>query len=229
MVLQLKNVTKKYGSKTALDGVSFDIGEGSITGLLGPNGSGKTTLIKIINNLITDYTGSVLVCGQPLGIGAREKISYLPDKEYLRREMRISTVIGMYSDFFRDFDRSKALEMLGTVKLEPGMRISTLSKGMNEKLQLVLTMSRAASLYVFDEPIAGVDPAARDFILDTIIRNYREEASILISTHLISDIEHLIDRVIFIKEGRIALDRDSDGLRGEQGKSVDQIFREVFR
>ena len=229
MVLQIQNLTKKYGAKQALNNVSFEIGEGTITGLLGPNGSGKTTLIKIINNLITDYTGKVLVCGQPLGIGAREKISYLPDCEFLRREIRISTAIDMYDDFFSDFDRMKAGEMLKTVKLEPKMRINTLSKGMNEKLQLVLTMSRAASLYIFDEPIAGVDPAARDFILDTIIRNYREEASILISTHLISDIEHLIDRVIFIKEGSVVLDKESDTLRGEQGKSVDQIFREVFR
>lgn len=228
-ILTIRNVSKQYPGKTALDNVNFEVHAGQIVGLLGPNGSGKTTLIKIINTLITNYTGEVLVCGQPLGIQSKAVLSYLPDLEFLRKDMKISSLLSMYGDFFSDFDKTKAQEMLKLVGLLESAKVRTLSKGMNEKLQLVLTMSRKAMLYIFDEPIAGVDPAARDFILETIIRNYNEQGAILFSTHLISDVEGVISRAIFIKDGRVILNAEADALRAERGKSIDQIFREEFR
>lgn len=228
-ILSVQNICKSYPGKTALSNVSFEVGAGQIVGLLGPNGSGKTTLIKIINTLITNYTGEVRVCGQPLGIHSKAKISYLPDADFLRKDMRIATLVRMYGDFFADFDQVKAREMLKLVNLQENSTVRTLSKGMNEKLQLVLTMSRKAMLYVFDEPIAGVDPAARDFILETIIRNYNEQGAILFSTHLISDVEGVITRAVFLKDGSVILDGEADALRAERGKSIDQIFREEFK
>lgn len=228
-ILTVKNVRKSYGKKLALDGLSFDIAPNQIVGLLGPNGSGKTTVIKLINTLITDYEGEILICGNPPGIESKKQISYLPDKPFLRSDLKIKTAVDMYADFYADFDRKKALQMLGTMKLEPDMRIKSLSKGMTEKLQLVLVMSRAAKLYIFDEPIAGVDPAARDFILETIIKNFIDGASLLISTHLISDVEKFLDRALFIREGKIILDEQADSLREREGKSIDQIFREGFK
>jgi ABC-2 type transport system ATP-binding protein len=228
-ILSINNVSKKYNKKVALENVSFEIQSGQIVGLLGPNGSGKTTLIKIINTLITNYTGTVSVCGHAPGIASKGLTSYLPDVEFLRKDIRISTALKMYADFFSDFDITKAREMLVLVKLDERAIIRTLSKGMKEKLQLVLTMSRKAMLYIFDEPIAGVDPAARQFILDTIIRNYNENGAILFSTHLITDVEGIITRAIFLKEGRIVLDGDADAIRAERGMSIDQLFREEFR
>ena len=228
-ILSVRGVGKSYPNLTALNNVSFEVYAGQIVGLLGPNGSGKTTLIKIINTLITNHTGEVRVCGQPLGVGSKAAISYLPDTAYLRRDMSIASLLGMYSDFFPDFDIAKAREMVRMVGLQETLRVRVLSKGMNEKLQLVLTMSRQAMLYIFDEPIAGVDPAARDFILNTIIRNYNEKGAILFSTHLISDVEGVISRAIFLKNGQVILDGEADALRAERGLSIDQIFREEFR
>lgn len=228
-ILSVRNVSKRYPKTEALTDVSLELGAGQITGLLGPNGSGKTTLIKIINTLITDHTGEVTVCGKPLGVGSKALVSYLPDLEFLRKDMKIASILDMYADFFADFDLAKAREMIGLVGLREEARVRTLSKGMHEKLQLVLTMSRKAMLYIFDEPIAGVDPAARDYILDTIIRNYNEQGAILFSTHLISDVEGVISRAVFLQNGRVILDGEADALRAEHGKSIDQIFREAFR
>lgn len=228
-ILKVSNVTKFYGSKKALNSLSFNVEKGSITGLLGPNGSGKTTIIKIINSLIDDFTGEVLICGEKISTSTKESISYLPDVDFLRTDMKISNTINMYSDFFKSFDKVKALEMLKVVGLDETNRIKQLSKGNKEKLQLVLTMARQAKLYIFDEPIAGVDPASRDFIIDTIIKNYHEDGSILISTHLISDIEHVIDKVIFIKNGDKVLDDDAENIRLKNKKSIDAVFREVFK
>jgi len=229
LILQVKNVSKSYMKNKALDGVSFDVCAGQTVGLLGPNGSGKTTLIKIINTLITDYSGEILVCGNKLGIESKKNISYLPDVEFLRTDMKINSTVSLYKDFFDDFDVVKAKEMLKIVNLEKNMQIREMSKGMREKFQLVLTMARKAKLYIFDEPIAGVDPAARDFILETIIKNYNEEGAILFSTHLISDVEPILSRVLFLKNGRIIIDGDVDDLRESRKKSIDQIFREEFK
>ncbi len=228
-VLQVTEVKKSYRRNEVLRGVSFAIYPGQIVGLLGPNGSGKTTLIKIINTLITDYKGDVTVVGNPIGISSKRVISYLPDTSFVRPEFRISRMLDFYTDFFPDFDRAKAVEMLTAVGLEQTAFIKTLSKGMQEKLQLVLTMARQAKLYIFDEPIAGVDPAARDFILNTIIRNYSENAAILFSTHLISDAEPILSRVLFLKDGQIYINDDADALRESRGMSIDKVFREEYK
>lgn len=227
--LIIKDVVKRYGKMPALNGLSFTIEPGQIVGLLGPNGSGKTTLIKLINTLMTDYTGEILVCGHKPGIESKKRVSYLPDLNFLRTDLKIKTTLSMFSDFFADFDREKAVGMLEAMQLDPNQRVSALSKGMKEKLQLVLVMSRAAKLYILDEPIAGVDPAARDIILETILKNFNKDASLLISTHLISDVENILDRVLFIRDGKIILDGMADNLREERGLSVDQIFREGFK
>ncbi len=228
-VLKVSNVSKFYDKKQVLKNLSFSVQNGSIAGLLGPNGSGKTTLIKIINSLIDDFSGEIEVCNKKISVETKEMISYLPDVDFLRQDMKIKTIIEMYSDFFKSFDRVKAREMLKAVGLDETNYIKELSKGNKEKLQLVLTMAREAKLYIFDEPIAGVDPAARDFIIDTIIKNYHEDGSILISTHLISDIEHVIDKVIFIKNGEKVLDDDGENIRIKNNKSIDAVFREVFK
>ncbi|MCL2322133.1 MAG: ABC transporter ATP-binding protein [Oscillospiraceae bacterium] len=228
-ILKVSNVTKFYGIKKALNDLSFSVEKGSITGLLGPNGSGKTTLIKIVNSLIDDFTGEVSICGEKISTSTKEFISYLPDVDFLRTDMKIISTLNMYSEFFKSFDKVKALEMLKVVGLDEKDRIKQLSKGNREKLQLVLTMARQAKLYIFDEPIAGVDPAARDFIIETIIKNYHEDGSLLISTHLISDIEHIIDKVIFIKNGEKVLDDDAENIRLKNNKSIDGVFREVFK
>ncbi len=228
-ILKVSNVSKFYGRKQALNNLSFNVEKGSITGLLGPNGSGKTTIIKIINSLIDDYSGEVLICNKKIGTNTKELISYLPDVDFLRNDMKIKSTVDMYSDFFKSFDKVKAHEMIKVVGLDETNRIKELSKGNKEKLQLVLTMSRQAMLYIFDEPIAGVDPAARDFIIDTIIKNYHEDGALLISTHLISDIEHIIDKVIFIKDGVKVLDDDGENIRVNHNKSIDAVFREVFK
>ena len=228
-ILTVKNVSKSYASHQALTDVSMTIEKGQIVGLLGPNGSGKTTLIKIINTLITEYTGEILICGSKPGIPTKKRVSYLPDADFLRKDISIRGAVSMYADLFADFDKTKCAEMLKVVKLDPKMRISTLSKGMKEKLHLVLTMARQASLYVFDEPIAGVDPAARDFILDTIIKNYNEDGAILFSTHLIGDVEAVLSHFVFIKEGRIVMSGDTDETREKTGQSIDRLFREEFK
>lgn len=224
-----KNLTKRYGSKLALDNVSLSLESGKIIGLLGPNGSGKTTLIKILNQLTSPTSGEVLVAGNPLCVQTKSLISYLPDRMYLGNWMLVSDAINFFSDFYTDFDRSRAQDMLAKLNIRLSDTIRAMSKGTKEKLQLILVMSRRAALYCLDEPIAGVDPAARDYILSTILNNYDPDASILISTHLISDVENILDEVIFIRNGSVVLQSAVDDLRIQKGKSVDHVFREVFK
>lgn len=224
-----RNLTKRYGSKFALNNVSLSIESGKIVGLLGPNGSGKTTLIKILNQLITPTSGEVLIGGSPLTVETKAMISYLPDRMCLGNWMHVADAINFFADFYTDFDRSRAQDMLDKLHIRPSDTIRAMSKGTKEKLQLILVMSRRAALYCLDEPIAGVDPAARDYILSTILNNYDPDATILISTHLISDVENILDEVIFIREGSILLQSSVDDLRIQNGKSVDHVFREVFK
>lgn len=224
-----KNLTKRYGSKLALDNVSLSLESGKIIGLLGPNGSGKTTLLKILNQLTIPTSGEVLVAGNPLCVQTKSLISYLPDRMYLGNWMQVSDAINFFSDFYADFDRSRAQDMLAKLNIRLSDTIRAMSKGTKEKLQLILVMSRRAALYCLDEPIAGVDPAARDYILSTILNNYDPDAAILISTHLISDVENILDEVIFIRNGSVVLQSAVDDLRIQNGKSVDHVFREVFK
>lgn len=228
-VVRCLGLTKKYGGLIALNSVDLSIESGKIIGLLGPNGSGKTTLIKIINGLLTPTSGTVTIDGDLPGIATKAKISYLPDNNYLNSWMTVGQIVDMFRDFYDDFRPQLAYEMLAKLGITPEVRLKTLSKGNKEKVSLTLVMSRNARLYVLDEPIAGVDPATRDYIISTIINNYNPEASVLISTHLISDIEQVLDEVIFINNGRIMLKRSVDDIRAENGKSVDELFREVFR
>lgn len=228
-LVQFENVTKQYGDKKALDNVSFTLEPGKIYGLLGPNGSGKSTAIKIINDLLQPTSGTVLVNGLKPGVESKKIISYLPDRNYLNDWMKVEDAFKLFEDFYEDFDRIRAEEMLRSLNIDSGARLKTLSKGTLEKVQLILIMARRAKLYVLDEPIAGVDPAARDYILQTILSNYGEESSILISTHLITDIEKVLDEVLFLQNGRIVLQGAVDDIRAEHGKSIDGLFREVFR
>ena len=228
-VVRCQGLTKKYGGLIALNSVDLSIESGKIIGLLGPNGSGKTTLIKIINGLLTPTSGTVTIDGDLPGIATKAKISYLPDNNYLNSWMTGGQIVDMFRDFYDDIRPQLAYEMLAKLDITPEVRLKTLSKGNKEKVSLILVMSRNARLYVLDEPIAGVDPATRDYIISTIINNYNPEASVLISTHLISDIEQVLDEVIFINNGRIMLKRSVDDIRAENGKSVDELFREVFR
>lgn len=228
-ILECSHLTKRYGSLTALDDVSVTVRPGRIVGLLGPNGSGKSTFIKTVAGLLTPQKGSVAVCGFPIGVETKKRVAYLPDKEYLDENLRVDQLVDYFSDFYENFDRNKAQEMLQCLEIDEMRRFKALSKGTREKVQLVLVMSRKADLYLLDEPIGGVDPAARDYILKTIVSNYNEEGSILISTHLISDIEPVLDDVIFIKDGSVVLTGTVDELREEHGKSVDVLFREVFK
>lgn len=221
-------LTKTYGSFTALDHLDLTLERGRFIGLLGPNGSGKTTTIKLLNGLLQPTAGTVTIDGMQPGRGTHSIVSYLPDRACLDENMKVADIIDFFSDFYRDFDRVKATEMLNTLNLSSLSRLKALSKGNREKVQLILTMSRRAQLYILDEPIAGVDPAARDYILNTILANYSEDASVLLSTHLIADIERVLDEVVFLKEGSIVLHEDVDTIREEHGKSVDMLFREVF-
>ena len=213
----------------ALNNVSMTLESGKIIGLLGPNGSGKTTLIKIINGLLKDYEGEVLVDGKNVGIDSRKIISYLPDENYFQDWMYIKDVLSIFSDLYEDFDKENCLTLMNRFKLDKGMKIKEMSKGMKEKFQLSLVMSRKAKLYILDEPIAGVDPAAREVILDVILNNYEEDALVLISTHLISDLETIFDDVVFLKDGEIVLHQSTEDLRLERKQSIDEAFREVFR
>ena len=228
-LLKIDNVTKKYGRFRALDNVTLTLQSGKIVGLLGPNGSGKTTLIKIINGLLKDYQGNILVDGNPIGVESRKIISYLPDENYFQDWMYIKDVLNIFSDLYQDFQKDNCLELMKRFNLEPNMKIKSLSKGMKEKFQLCLVMSRKAKLYILDEPIAGVDPAAREVILDVILNNYDEDALVLISTHLISDLETIFDEVVFLKEGKVVLHQETEQLRHERKQSIDEAFREVFR
>lgn len=228
-LVECKHVTKKYGAKVALDDVNLTIEKGKIIGLLGPNGSGKTTLIKLLNDLLVPNSGEILIQGNHPGVETKKIISYLPERTYLNFNMKIKEVIQYFKDFYEDFREEVAYELLKKLDINPDDKLKTLSKGMKEKVQLILVMSRKAQLYILDEPIGGVDPAARDYILDTILKNFNEEATIIISTHLISDIEKILDEVIFIKKGKIVLHESSDQLRDESGKSIDGYFREEFK
>jgi ABC-2 type transport system ATP-binding protein len=228
-VLRIKDVKKSYGSTEALKGVTFSLEAGRIMGLLGPNGSGKTTLIKIINGLIMDYTGDVTMNGLSIGPETKAMVSYLPDREHLPDWMRTGEAVSMFADFYRDFDKVKAMEMLSQMNVPADRGIKALSKGTREKLSLALVIARKANLYVLDEPIAGVDPAARDFILHTILSNYVEEGAILLSTHLINDVEAILDDCVLMKEGSVAMMGEAEDIRAREGKSIDQLFREVFK
>lgn len=228
-LLEIQGLHKTYGKKTALNDINLSLEPGHIIGLLGPNGSGKTTLIKIICGLLQPTGGSVLVDGNPVGPESKAIVSYLPDKTYLDESMTVETAIDMFKYFYADFDEKRAEEMLSSLNIDPKNKIKTLSKGNKEKVQLILVMSRKAKLYILDEPIAGVDPAARDYILRTIISNFEPSASLIIATHLISDVEPVLDEAIFLQDGNIKLFKPIDDIRAENGKSVDALFREVYR
>lgn len=228
-ILECKGITKKFGYLEALSDVDLTLEAGRIVGLLGPNGSGKSTLIKLINGILTPNAGTILIDGKPVGIETKKIVSYLPERTYLNNWMKVCDIIDYFNDFYEDFDRNKAYEMLQHLNINPSMRLRALSKGTKEKVQLILVMSRSAKLYVLDEPIGGVDPAARDYILNTILSNYNETGTILISTHLISDIEQILDDVVFIRQGKILQSTSVDEIRDKNGMSVDQLFREVFK
>lgn len=228
-LLSCQNLTKRYGYKTALDSINLTIERGRIIGLLGPNGSGKTTLIKLINGLLAPTDGLLLINGAAPGPETKKVVSYLPERTYFNSWMKVTDILDFFCDFYVDFDRNRAMEMLHRLNIDEKDRLSSMSKGTKEKVQLIMVMSRDADLYCLDEPIGGVDPAARDYILQTIITNYNERASVLISTHLISDIENVLDDVIFIQNGHIRLTASVDEIREQEGKSVDALFREVFR
>ncbi len=228
-VLEIKGLNKSYGKKTALTDINLELERGKIVGLLGPNGSGKTTLIKLINGLLTANSGIITVDGNPIGEKSRLSVSYLPDKTYLPDWMKVKDVMKMFEDFYENFDIKKAEDMLGKLNINGEERLKALSKGTKEKVQLILVMSRSAKLYLLDEPIGGVDPAARDYILNTIITTYNPDASVVISTHLISDIEKVLDEAVFINNGSIVLHDTVDNIREKEGKSVDGYFREVFK
>ena len=225
----LHSITKNYGAKTALDSIDLTIEPGRIVGLLGPNGSGKTTLIKLANGLLTPTSGEILIAGKAPCRATKAIVSYLPDRNTLPGWMTIAQALDYYGDFYSDFRRGVAEAMLMNLGLDRTQKIKTLSKGMREKTQLILTMSREAKLYLLDEPIGGVDPATRDYILRTIIGNYSEDAAVIISTHLIADVEQILDEVVFLREGQVMLHESVETIRDEKGKSVDELFREVFR
>lgn len=228
-ILECRSLTKKFGSVTALNNINLTLERGKIVGLLGPNGSGKTTLIKLINGLLVPTSGTLYVAGMAPGVDSKKIVSYLPERTYLPDWLKVSQAIEFFRDFYEDFDPNKAYDMLRRLNLDPDRRLKTLSKGTKEKIQLILVMSRNADLYCLDEPIGGVDPAARDYILNTIISNYNDNATIIISTHLISDIENILDEAIFIKDGNLYLHSSVDDIREKEGKSIDSLFREVFR
>ena len=228
-ILRCESLSKSYGGLVALDSVDLSVQSGRIIGLLGPNGSGKTTLIKLINGLLTPTAGRLTIDGSAPGTATKAKVAYLPDNNSLNSWMTVEQIVNMFEDFYSDFRKALAFSMLEKLGIRPETKLKSLSKGNREKVSLILVMSRAAKLYVLDEPIAGVDPATRDYIISTIIGNYNPEASVIISTHLISDIEQILDDVIFIKNGRIVLSKSVDEIREETGKSVDETFREVFK
>lgn len=228
-ILECKDLMKNYGNKDALKGIDLQVKRGRIVGLLGPNGSGKSTLIKLANGLLTPTSGEILIGGMKPGVETKKIVSYLPERTYLNDWMKVSDIIKFFADFYEDFNSEKAYDMLKKLNINPEDKLKTMSKGTKEKVQLILVMSREAELYLLDEPIAGVDPAAREYILNTIITNYNENATIIISTHLISDIENILEDVIFISNGEIYLTNSVDEIRDEKGKSIDRLFREVFR
>ena len=228
-VLECKGLTKRFGRTAALDEVSLTVEPGRIVGLLGPNGSGKTTLIKLANGLLTPDGGYIAVCGTAPGRESHSLVSYLPERTAIPTWMTARQLLDFYGDFYQDFRREAAEEMLDHLGIQPRQAVKQMSKGTREKVQLIMVMSRAAKLYLLDEPIGGVDPATRDYILSTIIGNYNPEAAVVISTHLIADVEKVLDEVIFISQGRVALQSTVDDIREEKGMSGDALFREVFK
>lgn len=227
-ILQCTGLCKSFGSKQALNNVTFELGRGQIVGLLGPNGSGKSTLIKLANGLLTPTSGDVTIDGDVPGVITHEKVSYLPERTYLSDWMTTGDLLRFFDSFYENFNRAKAEDMLHHLNIDAKSVIKTMSKGTKEKVQLVMVMSREADLYLLDEPIGGVDPAARDYILNTILTNYNENSTVVLSTHLISDIEKVLDDVVFLNQGEIVLHKSVDDIRAEHGKSVDALFREVF-
>ena len=228
-LLECKKLCKTFDNKKILDDITLKIPQGKIIGLLGKNGAGKSTLIKLINDLLTPTSGEILFKGEKIGVNSKSHISYLPERTYLDKEMRINEVFKFFTEFYKDFNIEKARKLLKDLNLDEEQKISKMSKGMQEKLQLVLVMSREADLYILDEPLGGVDPATRDYILDTILSNFKEGSSVIISTHLIADIERILDEVIFIDNGKIILTSSADELRNKENKSIDEVFREVFK
>ena len=228
-LVECKNLRKKFDEKVVLNNIDLKIPRGKIIGLLGKNGTGKSTLIKLINDLLIPTEGEVLINGERPGVLSKKIISYLPERTYLDKDMTIRETIKYFTEFYNDFDNEKAERLLKDLNLDINTKISKMSKGMQEKLQLILVMSREAELYILDEPLGGVDPATRDYILDTILTNFKENASVIISTHLISDIEKILDEVIFIDEGKIILQSSADELRNKENASVDEIFRRMFK
>ncbi|MBR5223518.1 MAG: ABC transporter ATP-binding protein [Clostridia bacterium] len=228
-LLHCQDLTKKYGGLTALDNLNLTVESGKIIGLLGPNGSGKTTFIKLVNGLLTPTWGSIWIDGKIPGVDSKKIVSYLPDNSFLNSWMSVSQIVDFFCDFYDDFRKDLAYEMFKKLNIEPSRKLKTLSKGNKEKVCLILIMSRNAKLYVLDEPIAAVDPAARDYVISTIINNYNPEASVIISTHLIADIEPILDEAIFLNHGKVVLHKSVEDIRTEYGKSVDELFREEFR
>jgi ABC-2 type transport system ATP-binding protein len=228
-LLEIKKLNKSFDKKEILKDINISITGGKIIGLLGKNGAGKTTLIKLINDLLTPTSGEILVNGKKVGVESKKVISYLPERTYLNKNMTVLEIINFFKDFYDDFDEKKAKELLKDLDLDVNEHLSKMSKGMQEKVQLVLVMSRSADLYILDEPLGGVDPATRDYILDTILSNFNEKASVIISTHLISDIERILDEVIFIDKGKVILQSDADKLRNKEKASIDEIFRRQFK
>lgn len=228
-IVKCKNLSKSFGEKRVLENIELNIQRGKIIGLLGKNGMGKSTLIKLIVGLLTPNSGEITVGGKKIGVESKKKISYLPERTYLDKTMKIEETIEFFDEFYDNFDKDKAFKLLKDLNLDRNTRISKMSKGMQEKLQLILVMSREADLYILDEPLGGVDPATRDYILDTILSNFGKDSSVLISTHLIADIERILDEVIFIENGKIVLTSDTDTLREEKNASIDEIFREMFK
>ncbi|CAK7025553.1 ABC transporter ATP-binding protein [Tissierella carlieri] len=227
-IIEIKGLTKSYFNKKALNNVSLDIKKGKVVGILGPNGSGKTTMIKIITGILRESKGEILIDGKRPGVYTKSIVSYLPDRNFLYNWMNIQEAINFYKDFYNDFDENKAYELLKFMKLDRNMKINSLSKGMTEKLNLTLVLSRNAKVYVLDEPIAGVDPVARDQILDAIIKNYNEESTMLITTHLVRDMENIFDDVVFLREGEVYLEGNAETLREEKGMQIDDLYKEIF-
>lgn len=228
-LLEIKNLYKSYGEKQVLKNINLTVPRGKIIGLLGKNGTGKTTLIKLINGLLTPSKGEIIFEGEKIGPKSKLQIAYLPERTYLDKSMSIKETLNFFKEFYTNFDITKAKDLLKKLDLDENQKIIKMSKGMQEKVQLVLVMSRKADLYILDEPLGGVDPATRDYILDTILTNFNEGASIIISTHLISDIERILDEVIFIDKGEIKLTSDADELRNKENASIDEIFRRMFK
>lgn len=229
IVLSCKGLTKRYGSFTALNNMDLELRSGRIIGLLGPNGSGKSTLIKVAAGLLSPNGGEITICGEKPGEKTKAIVSYLPERSYLQNWMKVQDLLALFEDFYGDFDRQRAVEMLASLQLPLDARIKTLSKGNREKVQLIMVMARRAKLYLLDEPLGGVDPAARDYILNTIIRSCSEDACVLLSTHLIWDIEKVLDEAIFLNMGAVGMHDTTDNLREKYGKSIDALFREVYR